>query len=64
MGYRIAAYPLTLLSVAARAMQDALAALKGGRAPERRLSFAELRTLVGFDAYDALARRYAPKEEG
>jgi 2-methylisocitrate lyase-like PEP mutase family enzyme len=63
MGYRIAAYPLTLLSVAARAMQDALAALHEGRAPERRLSFAELRALVGFDAYDALARRYAPEEE-
>jgi 2-methylisocitrate lyase-like PEP mutase family enzyme len=62
MGYRIAAYPLTLLSVAARAMQEALAALREGRAPERRLTFAELRSLVGFDAYDALARRYAPEE--
>jgi 2-methylisocitrate lyase-like PEP mutase family enzyme len=62
MGYRIAAYPLTLLSVAARAMQEALAALREGRAPEGRLSFAELRSLVGFDAYDALARRYAAEE--
>jgi 2-methylisocitrate lyase-like PEP mutase family enzyme len=62
MGYRIAAYPLTLLSVAARAMQEALAALREGRAPEPRLPFAELRSLVGFDAYDALARRYAPEE--
>lgn len=59
MGYRIAAYPLTLLSVAARAMQDALEALRAGERPERRLSFAELRRLVGFDAYDALAARYA-----
>jgi 2-methylisocitrate lyase-like PEP mutase family enzyme len=63
MGYRIAAYPLTLLSASARAMQDALVALREGRAPERRLPFAELRSLVGFDAYDALARRYAPEEE-
>jgi 2-methylisocitrate lyase-like PEP mutase family enzyme len=62
MGYRIAAYPLTLLSAAARAMQEALAALRAGRVPERRLPFAELRALVGFDAYDALARRYAPRE--
>jgi 2-methylisocitrate lyase-like PEP mutase family enzyme len=63
MGYRIAAYPLTLLSSAARAMQDALAALREGRTPERRLSFPELRVLVGFDAYDALARRYAAEDE-
>jgi 2-methylisocitrate lyase-like PEP mutase family enzyme len=59
MGYRIAAYPLTLLSVAARAMQEALADLAAGRSPERRLSFAELRKLVGFDAYDERAKRYA-----
>jgi 2-methylisocitrate lyase-like PEP mutase family enzyme len=59
MGYRIAAYPLTLLSVAARAMQEALADLAAGRSPERRLSFAELRSLVGFDAYDERAKRYA-----
>ena len=50
----LAAYPLTLLSCAAAAMQDALAALKAGRTPERMLEFAELRELVGFDRYDAL----------
>ena len=63
MGYRIAAYPLTLLSSAARAMQDALAALREGKTPERRLAFPELRALVGFDAYDALSRRYAAEED-
>jgi 2-methylisocitrate lyase-like PEP mutase family enzyme len=63
MGFRIAAYPLTLLSVSVRAMQDALADLRDGRSPARRLSFAELRSLVGFDAYDALARRYATEED-
>jgi 2-methylisocitrate lyase-like PEP mutase family enzyme len=62
MGYRIAAYPLTLLNVAVRAMQEALADLRAGRSPERRLTFTELKRTVGFDAYDALARRYAPKE--
>ena len=62
MGYRIAAWPLTLLNVAVRAMQEALADLRAGRSPERRLSFAELKRTVGFDAYDALARRYAPDE--
>ena len=58
LGYRIAAYPLTLLSAAARAMQDALAALARGETPARLLEFAELRALVGFDAYDAALERY------
>ncbi|MBM5807290.1 MAG: isocitrate lyase/PEP mutase family protein [Cyanobacteria bacterium M_surface_10_m2_179] len=53
MGIRLAAYPLTLLSCAAAAMQDALKALQAGQTPERMLAFAELRELVGFDRYDA-----------
>jgi 2-methylisocitrate lyase-like PEP mutase family enzyme len=59
LGYRIAAYPLTLLSAAVRAMQDALAALARGEVPQRLLAFAELRELVGFDDYDAALARYA-----
>lgn len=58
LGFRIAAYPLTLLSSAARAMQDALAALARGETPTRLLGFDELRALVGFDAYDAALARY------
>lgn len=58
LGFRIAAYPLTLLSAAARAMQDALASLARGESPERLLGFGELRALVGFDAYDAALARY------
>jgi 2-methylisocitrate lyase-like PEP mutase family enzyme len=58
LGFRIAAYPLTLLSSAARAMQDALAALARGETPARLLGFDELRALVGFDAYDATLARY------
>lgn len=54
MGFRLAAYPLTLLSCAASAMQAALADLAAGRTPEARLDFASLRRLVGFEAYDAL----------
>jgi len=59
LGYQIAAYPLTLLSAAVRAMQDALAALAAGESPRERIAFAELRELVGFDAYDAELSRYA-----
>jgi len=58
LGFRIAAYPLTLLSAAVRAMQDALAALGRGETPARLLAFEELRALVGFDAYDAALARY------
>jgi 2-methylisocitrate lyase-like PEP mutase family enzyme len=59
IGYKIAAYPLTLLSAAARAMQEALASLKAGQHPERLLEFATLREIVGFPAYYEAERRYA-----
>ena len=59
IGYKIAAYPLTLLSAATRAMQAALEALGAGRSPDDLLSFAELREIVGFPAYDQEASRYA-----
>lgn len=58
IGYKIAAYPLTLLSAAARAMQEALAALKRGQSPERLLDFAALRELVGFPAYYEAEQNY------
>jgi 2-methylisocitrate lyase-like PEP mutase family enzyme len=58
IGFKIAAYPLTLLSSAAAAMRSALEALRGGRSPEPMLDFAELRRIVGFDAYDEALRRY------
>jgi 2-methylisocitrate lyase-like PEP mutase family enzyme len=63
IGYRIAAYPLTLLSSAVRAMQDALSALGQGETPKGLLPFAELREIVGFDAYDREQARYAAEEE-
>ncbi|MBK1643251.1 carboxyvinyl-carboxyphosphonate phosphorylmutase [Thiocapsa imhoffii] len=58
LGYGLAAYPLTLLSTAVHAMHEALEALAAGRIPERRVDFATLRTLVGFDDYDQLLERY------
>ena len=59
IGYRIAAYPLTLLSSATSAMQRALEALRDGQPAPDVLPFAELRAVVGFDAYDAERLRYA-----
>jgi 2-methylisocitrate lyase-like PEP mutase family enzyme len=58
LGYRIAAYPLTLLSAAMQAMVDALAAFRAGQHPQRLMDFAEMRRRLGFDAYDAAARRF------
>ena len=64
MGFRIAAYPLTLLSSAVRAMQESLAALAAGRPAPRRLDFATLQAIVGFPEYDAALRRYAELGDG
>ncbi len=58
IGYTLAAYPLTLLSAAMRAMQESLAAFRAGRHPEALLGFAELREIVGFDDYYAEESRY------
>ncbi len=58
LGYKIAAYPLTLLSCAVQAMIEALEALKQGQSPERRLPFARLKTLLGFEEYDRQLNGY------
>jgi 2-methylisocitrate lyase-like PEP mutase family enzyme len=58
LGFKLAAYPLTLLSAATRAMQLALEAFGQGTAPAPRLPFDELRQLLGFPDYDAELSRY------
>lgn len=63
LGFKIAAYPLTLLSAAVAAMHDALAALGKGETPERLMSFESLREVVGFDAYDAELTRLDVKRD-
>jgi 2-methylisocitrate lyase-like PEP mutase family enzyme len=52
LGYHIAAYPLTLLSSAVKAMQESLERLKKGESVERRVGFKELQEIVGFNDYD------------
>ena len=59
IGYRLIAYPLTLLASAVSAMESALASLSRGQKVENLTPFAELRELVGFDSYDDLASRYS-----
>ena len=63
IGYKIAAYPLTLLNAATRAMNEALGALARGATPDGLLSFAALRELVGFDAYDEALDGYRDKDD-
>ena len=63
MGYKIAAYPLTLLNCAVFAMREALEELKRGRTPERRVDFATIREIVGFPEYDRLLERYTNSTE-
>jgi len=58
MGYKIAVYPLTLLSVYIRAMREALASLKLGQKPKGMLDFEELKAAVGFPDYYAEEVRY------
>jgi len=64
IGYAIAAYPLTLLSSAIHAMQEALADLKASHHPERLLTFADLKTVAGFDDYYREETRYAETAGG
>jgi len=64
LGFQIVAWPVTLLSASIRAMEDALAALREGRAPERLLDWATLRETVGFDAYEAELARYRGGDGG
>ncbi|MDQ2645861.1 MAG: isocitrate lyase/PEP mutase family protein [Myxococcota bacterium] len=58
LGFKLAAYPLTLLNASIVAMQGALASLAKNEAPAGSMPFAELRALLGFDAYDREALRY------
>eukprot|EP00887_Chlorella_sp_A99_P005056 scaffold4.g5056.t1 len=61
MGFKLCAYPLSLLGVSVRAMEAALEELKAGRVPAAPAmpSFAELQAAVGFPEYWAEEARYA-----
>ena len=61
IGYKIAVYPLTLLSVSIKAMRAALARIRQEETVDV-LDFAELQTVVGFPEYYAGEERYAPRE--
>jgi 2-methylisocitrate lyase-like PEP mutase family enzyme len=59
LGYRFAAYPLTLMSAAMKAIQDALGVMAKREHPAPALlDFADLRKAVGFDAYYEAEKAY------
>ncbi|GAU16537.1 hypothetical protein TSUD_167680 [Trifolium subterraneum] len=61
IGYKIVAYPLSLIGVSIRAMQDALTAIKGGRIPPpgSMPPFEEIKDILGFNKYYEEEKRYA-----
>ncbi len=60
IGFKIVAYPLTLLLAIIPVIEQALQALKEGRHPEGLASFADLQSVVGFPEYFEAEKRYAP----
>ncbi|KAF9688303.1 hypothetical protein SADUNF_Sadunf02G0183500 [Salix dunnii] len=61
LGYKLVSYPLSLMGVSIRAMQDSLAAIKGGRIPPpgSMPSFEEIKDILGFNTYYEEEKRYA-----
>lgn len=58
-GFSVAAYPLTLVSSSAKAMQKSLTLLKEERSSETQtLSFEELKHVVGFTDYYKEMKKY------
>jgi 2-methylisocitrate lyase-like PEP mutase family enzyme len=64
VGYKLAVYPVMLLSSAIAAMQATLAALRPGStaAQPPSISFTELQNLVGFPEYWEREKRYQAKD--
>ena len=59
IGYAIAAYPLTLMAAAMRAMVTTLSAMKqDGDRSAHLMDFKELRQRIGFDDYYAASSVY------
>jgi 2-methylisocitrate lyase-like PEP mutase family enzyme len=64
LGYNFAAYPLTLMSAAMKAIQASLAEMAQRKHPaDRLLDFADLRKAVGFDAYYEAEKSYTDQRD-
>ena len=58
IGFKLAAYPLVLVSAAMQAMAAALKDLQAGKSPSGLMSFKEVRRVVGFDDYYDVEKNY------
>ncbi|GAB2272651.1 hypothetical protein Dimus_007476 [Dionaea muscipula] len=60
-GYKLVAYPLSLLGVSIQAMQDTLIAIRKGRVPSpgSMPTFEEMKDILGFNSYYEEEKRYA-----
>lgn len=58
IGFKLAAYPLVLISAAMQAMATALKDLQAGESPSSLMSFKEVRRVVGFDEYYKVEKGY------
>ncbi|KAF8093963.1 hypothetical protein N665_0373s0020 [Sinapis alba] len=61
IGYKLVAYPMSLIGVSIQAMQEALLAIKGGRIPPpgSMPSLEEIEEILGYDTYREEEKRYA-----
>ncbi|XP_015867410.3 uncharacterized protein LOC107404920 [Ziziphus jujuba] len=61
VGYKLVVYPLSLIGVSIKAMQEALNAIKNGciPSPGSMPSFEEIKEIVGFNSYYEEEKRYA-----
>lgn len=64
MGFKLCAYPLSLLGVSIAAMQDALTSLKSGTIPRTVPSFPALQSVVGFPDYFIEEAKYTVPSSG
>lgn len=63
LGYKIAAYPLTLLSASVYAMKKAISAINEGKPFDGLMDFQNLQSLLGFPEYDKTLSHLEGKEE-
>jgi 2-methylisocitrate lyase-like PEP mutase family enzyme len=63
IGYKIVAYPLTLMLAGIKAMDKSLEHLKQGTQHQDMANFDQLRDIVGFPEYYAAEKKYAVESE-
>jgi 2-methylisocitrate lyase-like PEP mutase family enzyme len=62
LGFKLVAFPLSLLAASLTAMEEALEFLRAGQLPPALPSFAYLKEAVGFEEYYAEEAQYTPEK--